>query len=267
LGSSVNLAETLADSLGLKASAARYRFDTPDAADQNDRDELQYQMELAGCWILTPTFRLRALTEADLHHLVYLYRARSGENRWNRSFRLAVDLPWREEFLRNLARFSVTSVYTDFDYEPAKNDQSRVYRTFNLGDSLTVRFSSAFLWSNNLSLLVDDHGRLLWDEWIQNLSERGYSLALTTLPTWSDARFSVSGGWMWLRRFSRVFDESGGSSIGEDMRAQGPVWVATFNEDGRIKGEFRGRVLRFSDKKRGDQNVPDVALNITWMLH
>ncbi len=252
------------DSLGIKTYARRYRFDTPDEADKNDRDELHYQVIVDGIWQASPNYSVKLIGETDLRHLVYLYRTRSGENRWLRRFRLQAETDWTEDDFTNLARFSVVSTYTDYDYSPASEDQSRVYRVFTATDSLNINLSKAIGWNSVFIFKADDHGRLNWGEWIQALSEEGYGVTVITQPTWQWADFRGGIGWIWNIRKTWVFEADDSRMLSEDVLSRGPVGSLTFNSR-NLHIEFWGRILQIKDHKRGSSSSPDVNLKFVWM--
>lgn len=266
LGTVFNWRQTPHDSTTLEARAIRYRFDTPQENDLNDRDELRYLVALETRRKLTPEFGVNIRLEADLNHMVYLFRPRSSQNRWTRLFTLSCDLPWRDDPLENYARFSVMSNYSDYDYPPAENTLSRAYRSFNASDSLRLKLNRRLSLEIKLSALVDDHGRLLWHDWVEEVAEDGYGYGGSVLPTWEIADFSIGVGWSVYHRHTRIHHDMGSTTPGEGVRSQGLLLAVSSPEDKRLRGTLGGSILRVKDRLRGNYRLPDVQMQITWIL-
>ncbi len=264
LGLTVWFYGSSSDTLSLTTATTKYRFDTPDKADYNDRDELRYKVELLGRWMITPRFSFRADFAADLRHLVYIYRPRSGENRRERSFRLGAALPWNDVNLVNVARFTVTSRYTDYDFPPADESLSRVYRAFSAADSMRVNLPGGGYVKISSALVLDDHGRLRWEDWIEDISEDGYSFTLAVAPVyeWKGCRWGF--GWSWHRRETRLHLGDGRTEPGESILSSGPVFSVASLRKRPFHAELTGRVLEVSDRLRGSYRLPDVTCSLVW---
>lgn len=264
IGFGVAFLKSATDSIALKTSAMRYRFDTPDELDFNDRDELGYNIQLICGYAFSPRFGARLRLVSDLRQLVYLYRSRSGENRWERGFRLIVDLPWRDKPIDNIARFSVNSSFTDYNYSPSKESLSRIYRSFIANDSLNVALARGVFLRINLTGTIEDHGQLKWSEWIEDVSENGFSHTIAVMPSWERNGYSLGIGWNWHRRETELHFIDGESEVGESIRTHGPLLSLITPVDHRVRVELRGSVIVVKDRLRGSYRLPDVTCRLTW---
>ncbi len=251
------------DSLLFNLGSVKYRFDTPDESDQNDRDELRLTSELMGGWSLTRTFGVRLGCSADLNHIVYLYRARSAENRWTRLFELFVALPWQDSPISNNSRFTLSSHYTDYDFSPYDESQSRVFRSLTGADTLQVDFGHGWGVQLNLTGQLDDYGGLSWAKWVENVSEKGHSYTIAAMPEYVWGNFKTAAGWLIHDRRTSLLETSG-TVAGERVRSEGPSvrFASTISPHGSV--EFRGTSLLVHDNVRGSYRLPDVNLTVRW---
>ncbi len=268
-GFSTSYLTSVSDSLTISSQAARYRFDTPDETDKNDRDELRYISSVRYSKMILPNFVCSVNLEVDLNHIVYIFRPRSIENRWTRLFSLSSELPWQGELLNNSARFKVVSNYSDYDYSPATESQSRVYRSFSAEDSLSINLSKVLSLEIDVALILDDHGRFRWDEWVQDLSEDGISTSTSIQSLWKIDQYSAGLGWLWHKRQTTIHLPSDQTQPGESVLSSGPKFsfVYPHSEDEEITGlqvRLEGSIVWVSDRLRGDYKLPDFRLSAAY---
>jgi hypothetical protein len=254
------------DSLSFDLGSVKYRYDTPDENDHNDRDELRFTAEVAGGWALNRSLGLRAGLSSDLNHLVYVSRTRSGENRWARQFGLFVALPWNDSPVRNLAQFTLSSNFTDYDFSPFDVSQSRVFRSVTALDTLRLDLGGGWGMEINLAGQLDDYGNLLWDKWIENVSEEGYSYTIAGLPGYGTQNFQAAAGWMIHRRGTTVHNAVGGDILGQSVSSDGPIARMTATPSPGTSLDFIATSLFVRDGQRGNYNLPDLSLTFRWML-
>lgn len=254
------------DTVQFKASVIKYKFDTPDESEFNDRDELRYQFSLHAGKMITPQVGIRLSIESDLRHLVYLYRSRSGENRWERTFRLTASVPWIEKGMSNHSRFAVISRFADYDYQPATNTLSRVYRSFTASDSLLLEINNHLQLRINASFVQDDHGRLRWNDWVEDISEEGVSYSLVIAPALLWKGFRAHLGWGLNHRETTQHLKDDRKVTGERIRSHGPLFTVEVMEYYSFEIELTGRVLWVTDRLRGNYRLPDVRGTMKWTI-
>ena len=161
------------DSLNLAAAARKRQYDTSDTANYDDRDRLRYEIDLLYGHVFDEHFRASNRLQVILEHLVYIYGAKSDQNNWNRIFKLSPEVSF-EPYLgwANLARFELAANFTDYDFEldPAFI-KSTVYRRYSVMDSLAWAMARGWSMDLEYSLDLEDGGRLLWDDWVEQIAE------------------------------------------------------------------------------------------------
>ncbi len=140
------------------------RYDTPDI-NQDDRDELNYQILITNRHVFSPYFDVSLRAGGEATHYVYLSGARSIENNWRRTIRLAPAVRWLpHDRLELRSTFLVRANYTveDFQLEGRpKNDQSSREYAFRTDAAIDVADGWQLALSGARSELRI--GRLFWD--------------------------------------------------------------------------------------------------------
>ena len=254
------------DSAALNARVIKYRYDTPDVTDFNDRDELRYLIALSAGKMITSNLGLILKLEADLRHLVYISARRSGENRWGRVFSLSCKLPWRDGRLENVADFAVVTNYTVYDFPDADAEKSRIYRFFTFEDTLLYDLNSHFNLEFHLALILDEHGRFHWGKWVEEVSENGYSLSASVIPSYRSDDITMGFGWKTNHRYSWRHQTDEQKVRGESVQSHGPVGMLIITPSDRLHAELKGSVLMVKDRFRGSYNLPDIKCSLTWLF-
>jgi hypothetical protein len=252
------------DSLVADAAGVRYRFDTPDALDHNDRDELRWKFRIIYRRAVSSDFALKAGLETDLNHLVYLHSSRSGENRWTRLFSLYGETPWNYRWLQNRARFSVAAHYTAYDYSPFDVTQSRVFRSYIATDTLRLHFTRGWGLELSGSKELDDHGGFNWSRWVENVAEEGESETMAILPFRRNVNYDISFGWMFFNRKSVLKHGSAPGTIATEIHSDGPQARLQWQVFPSLTTEFSGAILHTRRKDMPDESIPDLNLQIEW---
>jgi len=108
---------------------------------------------------------------------VYIYGEKSADNNWTRIFRLNPEIHWTPfPNFRWRQSAEVLANYISYDFESIlPSIKSFLYRKFRLEESLESRVSP------NISLLflyrleLDENGKFLWNEWIEQKLVDRYS--------------------------------------------------------------------------------------------
>lgn len=148
----------------LFAQTGILRYDTPEI-NLDDRDERHYQVLITNRHVFSPYFDVSLLAGGEATHFVYLSGARSIENNWRRTIRLAPAVRWLPfDRLELRSTFLVRANYTVEDYQlegRPKNDQSSREYAFRTDAALDI----ADRWQLTLSGARSELriGRLFWD--------------------------------------------------------------------------------------------------------
>jgi hypothetical protein len=147
----------------LYAQTGILRYDTPDI-NQDDRDELNYQVLVTSRHVFSPFFDMSLRAGGEATHFVYLSGARSIENNWRRTIRLAPSVRWLpHDRLELRSTFLVRANYTveDFQLEGRpKNDQSSREYAFRTDAAIDIADGWQLALSGARSELRI--GRLFW---------------------------------------------------------------------------------------------------------
>ncbi len=171
------------DSLRFLNSVSRFQYDTPDTNNFDDRDELRTTHLLEWTHLFSLFFQLKTGVSARLHHLVYIFAAKSAENNWNRIFNFYTELAFhRPRSLHFRQRAEVLANYTDYDFEvPSERIRSFVFRKLAVSDSLRWPIFDKTEMLVFSRYEIEENGRFSWENFAEQplLSRRNHFLSLT----------------------------------------------------------------------------------------
>ncbi|HDQ43951.1 MAG TPA: hypothetical protein ENN17_00435 [bacterium] len=231
---------TPSDTLSLVTSIQRRRYDTPDEANFDDRDELRLRTDIRAARRFSSALSARVTLSAHLLHLVYIFGEKSADNHWTRILRLNPVAVWQPSKRIRLAQsVELLSNYVDYDFEPLlPGIRSFVFRKFQIGDSLQVHLTDRMSLFIHYRLELDENGKLLWKEWLeQKLSDRKSQTLYLTFDLKPRSGFQIMPGYTYFRRTGFRYRMSPqGEQIREtqaDFISHGPV----------LRFQFKGRRL------------------------
>ena len=171
LTSRLSTAFTFVDSLSGYFSISKFQYDTPDTNNFDDRDELRINTMLIAQRVLGPFLKLKILASVNLYHTVYIFGERSADNNWNRIFRLRTDMDYRPSTRLSFKQsFEVLANYIDYDFDQSGSTvKSFVFRKFAADDSLRFSFTKRMTGYVDYRLQLDEHGRLFWERWAEQV--------------------------------------------------------------------------------------------------
>ncbi|TKJ41834.1 hypothetical protein CEE37_04505 [candidate division LCP-89 bacterium B3_LCP] len=246
------------DSLAFLTALRKRQYDTSDTANYDDRDRLRYEVDLAYKHEFSPYFRALARVQTTLEHLVYIYGEKSDQNRWNRIFKLRPEISFEPHpDWSNIARFELVANTTDYDFELDPDlIKSTIFRRYTASDIINWDFNRRWTLSLSYTLDLEDGGRFLWNEWIQQISEEYQTHHMTLLimrqthrEIFVDAGLSMyeRKGWeyyldpeegtvkspfFYLSRWGPVIQLNYITSNGLNLRMDGDLsWVHEWNKD------------------------------------
>lgn len=239
-----------------------FRYDTPSALNDDDRDELLQIFRVFLKLDISREIRMEIPLDLNGQHLVYIFATRSVNNNWNRIIKLSPSIIFENERLRNRASFSVLANYTVYDFETiTPMVKSYVFRQFYFNDSISFPVFSRLSFSGNLQVILSESGRLKWREFktkpVIFISNSEYSFKLNYSLNKS-ARFSVGYRFFNERRYrfvelNRVPDTR--------IIASGPISeIEIANEKFKLNFDGWMERLRLGGKV---SEVPILNLNLT----
>jgi len=164
----------LNDSVRINFGTEKLKFDSPDSLELSDRDRLVHTLNFHSSFYFLRSTRFSFDALVLLDHLVNLESQRSADNRWNRVFRVSPGIEWVPyKNVRNRAVFEVLANYTAYDFENTSlpgSIRSNVLRRWSASDTLSFPLNDQFQLEVSARYDLEDRGRLLWEEFKQELS-------------------------------------------------------------------------------------------------
>jgi hypothetical protein len=261
------------DSLTTRITISRFRYDTPDSNNFDDRDEFRSSMLLGYERRFSPSLEIGVESKAYLHHLVYLFSERSANNNWNRIIQLGTYLRFRPTpGLTWFQRAEVQANYTTFDFEDLQfRIRSFVYRKFTIIDSIRIGRQDNFQFRLFHRMELEENGQLFWKTFSEQLllNRRNHYLTFGCQYPIIDnlmAHIAVTG---YLRREWRFKPSSLGNMIKEkqkDFLSYGPQVRLSLPSGRRRQASVSISRLHVSTPSGQSYAVNQVDLNAHWQF-
>lgn len=260
------------DSLILNMRLHRFRYDTPDPKNFDDRDELRFRMDLQENHSFSPTLNLRLALSLHLLHFVYIYGERSADNNWTRILRFNPTVSWQPS---SRWRFSqsveIMANYVAYDYEShIPGIRSFLYRKFRLEDSTRVQISQKLSLQLLYRLELDENGKFIWDQWLeQKLMDRQSHTFVVSLnfKPWKNLNI-ISGYTVYSRRgyrYTASLSTSHQKDLSVDFRNHGPSLGIRYKSD-RLYFLLTGSTTATETLHTKKQLLTRVNFNMSWAL-
>lgn len=260
-----------ADSVEVASAVRKKRYDTSDTSNFDDRDRLRYELNLFYGHVFTPRFRIGNRTQVILEHLVYIYGEKSDQNNWNRIFKLSPEISFIPAAgWENLARFELVANTTDYDFEldPAFI-KSTIYRRYTFSDSAQWRIRRGWKITAEYAMDFEDGGRLLWDDWIQQISEE-YRTHRATFRVTRETQTGVlfESGFSLYERKGWDYEQDPVSGLVKMPFAYlsrfGPLLQLSYPSASGIRLDARGDLSWVHEWGRDDYTIVNLDLRVTW---
>jgi hypothetical protein len=219
---------TLADA-ALRLSVSKYRLDTRNEQNFDDRDELRYALESALTRRINASVRAEVDLSGRLDHLVYIFRQKSANNRWTRYVGLGARILHQPSpRVQHTVRTLISSNFTDYDFEDeARLTRSNIFRRILAMDSINWNVGAAWTVRTRAQGQIEEFGRLFWERFEEERSDetRSANLALEVARGIGKGIW-LGGGALWDSRHSVRFPTTTNSAreVAQDYRAYGPTW-------------------------------------------
>ncbi len=245
-------------SLAMRLSVSKYVLDTRNENNYDDRDELRYKTEAVWSKRFSPAFLYELQGVIHLDHLVYIFSQNSANNRWTRFFLLNSSLRHRPSpFFNQTVRATVSATYQAYDFETDPySTRSTVYRRVNLADSAAISIAAPLTLNGKIGWQEEEFGRLYWDSFEEERSDRIQSLAasLEVLVT-IKRRVRIGAGGLWDSRFGKRFPSGAKSEtiVFQNLKSYGPTLRIDLPYFKRIFFSTQARALRQFQLDREDR--------------
>jgi hypothetical protein len=188
ISTALNAKVTRNDNIRLISSVSILRYDTPDASNNDDRDELLITSGLEVLHRFSSRLLLSMTADLTLFHLVYLRQQQSANNNWNRVVRLSPSVEYTPSSkLRTVMRAEVLANYTISDYEQQQTASTRSfsYRQAMWADSTIFQLTDNIECNFSGSLRIFERGTFKWNEFKERPEEYFVEKNLWPELTWS----------------------------------------------------------------------------------
>jgi hypothetical protein len=153
------------DMISFKALQSKFRYDTPSANNDDDRDELLSILKLQYTRKINPFFEAFISTEGNFSKIDYIFASRSSDNNNNWVLKLTSGGNYEGKNLSSFNSFNVSANYTVYEFEDINpNYKSYSFRQFGFTDSSSYRFTSRISLKLHTYLKLSEQGELRWEE-------------------------------------------------------------------------------------------------------
>jgi hypothetical protein len=263
------------DSLMLFSNLQKLQYDTPDPANADDRDELSFWTELQEWHAFSNALELRLALSFHYLHQVYIFSEKSADNNRVRILRFRPEIRWKPS---PRVRFSQTSEvlanYVEYDYESLfPGIRSFLYRKFRLEDSAWVVVSPGIAFLAQGRLELDENGKLLWDQWMEQrlVNSRGLSWTLS-LDCQPFSGLHLMPGYAVYSKRGYRFAESPPAGVAVppkelnlDFQNRGPILKIAY-DGARLSLVMSAGSTRTRTLSPPDQTLMRIDLNMIWRL-
>lgn len=258
------------DTLSFQSVVRKRQYDTSDTSNYDDRDRLRYELDLNYSHQFSPYMSASSLAEVTLEHLVYIYAQKSDQNYWNRIFRLRPVVSFKpHQHWRNISHFELVANMTDYDYElNPVFIKSTIYRRYSAGNQLQWFFDRGWIININYALDLEDGGRLVWEEWMQQISEE-YRTHTASLILSRETQVGVryaAGMNLYERKGWEYTSTSGGGTMKLPflyLSRWGPMLQITYPSSSALKIEANGDLSWVHEWNREDYTLVNLDVRIT----
>ena len=262
------------DSLFCFTRIQRFRYDTPDPENYDDRDELRYWVNLGSTFRLTESLTGRCDLSLHFIHLVYIMGQRSADNNWTRIMRLSPSISWQPHpRFRWTQSAEILANYVAYDYEEIlPGIRSYLYRKLRIEDSTMVDITRKTSLRLYYRLELDENGKLVWDQWLeQKLTDRHshtFTFVLDFEP-WSG--FHITPGYSYFHRIGQRYipqltgDGTPAAERMIDFQNYGPM-ISVRCRLANVRLEMSGSTVITRIPDREKQRLSRVNIDMSWFL-
>ena len=260
------------DSLTFHSTLQRFRYDTPDPSNFDDRDEFRFRVDIQEYHRFSSDFSLRVALNLNFIHFVYIYGEKSADNNWTRILRLTPKVTWQPSSKWRFSQSAeILANYVDYDYETLlPGIRSFLYRKYRLEDSTWVALTSRTKIHLHYRLELDENGKFLWDQWLEQKLVDRQSHTFTILldyHLWSHFHFGPGYFYFKRRGYRYLSEESDSQSkeISIDFRNHGPIIKVDYKSE-HIRFSLRGSRFATRTHLGTNQVLTRIDLNMSWLL-
>ena len=268
LAGNLDLTVSPSDTLHVSGTASILRYDTPSAANVEDRDELLVAASVGTFHRISRFLDIGLTLSGNLSHVVYLLADRSANNNYNRVLRFSPWVTWRPtDDITTFNAFEVLANYTVYDFEERLLQiRSFSYRQFAWLDSTSIELTRRIGLDFNAYLKLYERGQLKWSEFRErrenSFVDRTFAGQVRFRPT---PTVVMAVGLRYFSQSRYVYNETE-KKLDSFMHSIGPTclinWEINRFSQLAIRGWYEQRRLQ----NGATQSLPNVAMNILFTL-
>jgi hypothetical protein len=261
------------DTLVLHSSLQKLQYDTPDASNVDDRDDLRFWMNLQAAHAFSPVLGVRIAADAYFLHLVYLSGQKSADNNRTHIYRFYPSVLFRpSERLRIVQTAEVLANYVDYDFDSMLlGIRSFLYRKFRLDDSLHVGLNSMVTLHLFHRIELDENGKLVWNQWLEEKLLDRKSQTFSVEASYTPFKgINLVPGYVYYRRQGfrytetlELLQQDKVRELTQDFLSQGPT-LRMLYQAGRLLWTLNLSSLRIETFSMPAQVTTRVDLNMNW---
>lgn len=260
------------DSVLIFSALQRFRYDTPDPDNFDDRDELRFRIDLQERHTFSSELSLQLSLNLNFIHYVYIFGEKSADNNWTRIIRFSPSVKWQPSpKLRIVHSVEVLANYVSYDYETLLlGTRSFLYRKLRMEDSSWVALTPRTKVHVHYRLELDENGKFIWNHWLEQKLIDRHSETITLLldhQLWK--KWHIGPGYFYYRRrgyrYMSETDGTTGKEISIDFRNHGPM-VRVYYKSKRLHFSLKGSTFATRTHLESKQLLTRVDVNMSWLF-
>ena len=259
---------SFSDRVFLSGASSILRYDTPSAANYDDRDELLVAVSVGTLHHISQYIDMAVTLDGTLSHIVYLLKERSANNNFNRVLRLSPRLtyrPFRDVVTTNA--FEVLANYTVYDFEQqVALAKSFSYRQFGWMDSTSIQLTRRIGLDFFAYLKLYERGQLRWDEFTERTENSFIDETYAMQVRFAPVRGAVCA--VGVRYFSQTRYSYGaeGKRLDTILRSIGPTCALAWEIGKHGRLEMEGWYEQKQQTNGPSRSLANMAMTISLNL-
>jgi hypothetical protein len=260
------------DTLQVNTQFQKRQYDTPDKENFDDRDEIRWHIDLTQSHSFSSDLTLDTELSMHLVHLVYIFGEKSADNNWTRIIRLAPVMKWKPnpDFIWQQS-VAVLANYVDYDFDTQFTGvRSFLFRKFQITDSVKVGIKPGARMLIHYKLELDENGKLIWDQWLeQKLIDRQSHYLTVQFEFYPLDQLQLRPGYAFFSRRGYRYDVLPDGSQQKvphlDFQSHGPLlkWAYTGR---RLSLIFSAQTIRTRTLTANRQIYTKLDFDMVWKL-
>ncbi len=259
------------DTLHFYSTLQRYRYDTPDDRNFDDRDELRFRFDTRYDHRFSSSLTCELGVSLNLIHFVYIYGQRSADNNWTRILRFYPVVTWRPSSRWKFTQtVEVLANYVAYDYESLfPNVKSYLYRKYRFDDSTRVTITSRLALNAFYRLEFDENGKFLWDQWTEQklIDRESHTIALNL--DYRVGRMHIGPGYSFYYRHGYRYSPGLTGEIEKEVhirfKSHGPLFKVGIQTE-RLRFLFTGSTISTRTLESNRQILTRVNLQMSYYI-